>query len=146
MNRIVNHIVGIAGVILLSVTMSAQDTANVVFYRNRAEKGLARRTTINVDGKRVCSLKNGSFLEIALPPGEHEFSGPNKAQGGKVTLQPGKTYYFATRHNHERPFQFQNVWAIYPVSPEQGSFEVTSLKPLDRDDTAPEYQNAAHSH
>ena len=135
-----NRLAAIVVTILFSVALSAQDTAKVVFYRYRALKGSGRRTTINVDGKRVCSLVNGRFFEITLPAGEHEFSGPDKAKGGKLTLEAGKTYYFATRPNFERLFQLQNVWAIFPVSREQGSFEITSLKPLEGDDIAPEYR------
>jgi hypothetical protein len=135
-----NGIAAIIAAILFSVALSAQDTARVVFYRNRDVKGSLRRTTISIDGKRVCSLVNGRFLELAIPSGEHEFAGPDKKKGAKLRVEAGETYYFGTRSNHERPFQLTDVWAIFPVSREQGSFEVTNLKPLDADDVAPEFR------
>lgn len=124
--------------VLLSIALSAQETAKVVFYRYRAFRGSITHTTINVDGKRVCSLANGRFFEITLPVGEHTFTGPNKTKGARLNLEAGKTYYFLTIPD-KGTFR-SHIWAIAPVPSAQGAFEVQSLKPLDRDDIAPQYR------
>jgi hypothetical protein len=87
----------IAVLVLMSASIAYAQMATVVFYRPPAIYASGRRTTINVDGKKVCSLANGRFFKMTLPVGEHAFAGPEKKKGGKLTLEAGRVYYFATR-------------------------------------------------
>ena len=110
------------------------DKATVIFYRYRAAAGKARRATINVDGKRVCSLVNGRYYRTEITPGKHQVTGPDLRKGAEVTLEPGKTYYFQAILNITGLMQVHNVFTVIPVSPEQGQFEIKALKELDASD------------
>ena len=111
-------------------------TVTVVFYRYRAYVGAARRATINVDGKQICSLVNGRYYKLELPAGTHMITGPDTRKGAEVAMEAGKTYYFHAVLNVTGAFQVHNVFTVVPVPEEQGQFEIKSLKELDAADVA----------
>jgi hypothetical protein len=110
---------------------SPSEKATVIFYRYRAYVGSARRATINVDGKQICSLVNGRWYKTEIPSGTHLVTGPDKRKGAELVLEAGKTYYFHAVLNVTGAFQIHNVFTVVPVPLEQGQFEVKSLKELD---------------
>jgi hypothetical protein len=113
---------------------AAVGTATIVFYRYRAYVGSARRATANVDEKQICSLANGRYFKTEVPACTHLITGPDKRKGEEVTFEAGKTYYFRAVLNVTGAFQIHNVFTVIPVPPEQGQFEIKSLKELDPSD------------
>jgi len=111
--------------------------AKVYFYRVNAYLS-ARRATINVDRKEVCSLTVGRYFELDLPPGEHAFSGPDVKQTASLNLEPGKAYYFKaspdTSSVTKMAFAIHNVFRIDLVPAEVGDYDVKRLKQLDPSD------------
>jgi hypothetical protein len=109
-------------------------TSTAVFYRYKAFIAGARRATVNVDGKQICSLTNGSVYKIILPVGTHTITGPDKHKGAEVKMTAGTTYYFRATLADPAPLKVHNLFAVVPVPPEQGAFEARSLKALDASD------------
>lgn len=147
MNRLLT-VVLIASFFSVGSSLRAQDdtkaasaspgTVTAIFYRYRAYVGSARRATINVDGKQICSLVNGRFYKVEIPAGTHLITGPDKRKGAEVVMEAGKTYYFHAVLNMTGAFQVHNIFTVVPVPVEQGDFEIKSLKPLDPADVTPQ--------
>jgi len=120
----------------LSAATDAQQaaTATVHFYRYNQMQGAVLRPSIYVDGKKLLRMDNGAFYDVALPAGEHTFHADDKQAGAIVTLEPGKDYYFRT----ELQVGFlKGHFRLTMVMPEQGKYDVSRLKPLDKESLAP---------
>ncbi len=121
MNRISNQILIVVTIILLSACATTvpgpkftelaapiENKGDVYLYRTATHNYSAVSTSVKVDGEKVDSLSNASFLHLRLSPGEHTLSvHPSGIFLTELTImvEAGKTkffqYYFPTSNNFD---------------------------------------------
>ena len=106
------------------------ETARVFVYRYKQFVGSAISPSFYCDEVQLARMENGRYFVVTLPPGKHEFRSNDKQSGIEVDVKEGQDYYirvelapgFAKAHGR-----------LVAASPEQGSYEIRKLKPLDPD-------------
>lgn len=134
----------IVGVLLLASCASAQQPASqpvaassgtdshatVYVYRYKQFVGKALSPSVYCDENELARMENGRYFAVTLPAGQHVFRSNDKQAGVNVDLKPGEKYYIRVEiaagfmKGHGR---------LVLVAPEQGSYEIKNLKPLDSD-------------
>jgi hypothetical protein len=112
----------LALILVLASTAFADETASVYFYRYKIFHGSASTAKAYVDAREVGKVKNGHWISVAVPAGQHKITGPNRTRGVDMVLEPGKSYYFKIE-----PANW-NGWNFTSVTAEQGAFEIKGLK------------------
>lgn len=104
--------------------------ATVFVYRYKQFVGSALSPSVYCDETELARIENGRFFVVKLPAGKHVFRSNDKQAGIDVDLKPGEKYYIRVElatgfmKGHGR---------LTSVAPEQGSYEIKNLKPLDND-------------
>lgn len=99
--------------------------AILFFYRESRFVGGALRPSIFVDDVEVAYLSSGSYLKVAVAPGDHVIYADKKADAMTFPTEAGKTYYFRVGI---RAGVFKGHGKIDPVSEEMGAKEVEAWK------------------
>lgn len=109
---------------------SSDSNATVYIYRYKQFTGSALSPSVYCDDNELARMDNGKFFVVTLAPGQHLFRSNDKQAGINVDLKPGQKYYIRVEiaagfmKGHGR---------LTAVAPEQGSYEIKKLKPLDQD-------------
>jgi hypothetical protein len=114
-----------------SSSIASTDSAATVFvYRYKQFVGSALSPSVYCDESELARMENGRFFVAKLAPGKHVFRSNDKQAGIDVDLKPGQQYYIRVElatgfmKGHGR---------LVSVAPEQGSYEIKNLKPIDTD-------------
>ena len=119
--------------LLLCVVGGAQEvetSATVHFYRYKQFEGYALKPSIYCDGVELVRMQNGRFFTMQLPAGEHTCNANDKQAGATIKFEPGKDYYFRV---NLQTGMWKGHFRLDYVMPEQGKYDVTNLKPVDKD-------------
>ena len=104
----------------------ASDKAILLFYRESRFVGAALRPSLFVDDVEVAYISSGSYLKVAVSPGDHVIYADEKGDALTFPTEAGKTYYFRVGI---RAGIFKGHGKIEPVSEEAGSKEFEAWKP-----------------
>ncbi len=98
-------------------------TATVYFFH----RGLFAWSKIKSDGKVIAKVRDGSYIDVELVPGDHYFTCSN---GGRIwaRLQADKTYYFGIEVNSLGGFGAQATMS--EITEEQGKLEIKHLRSM----------------
>ncbi|WP_243304061.1 DUF2846 domain-containing protein [Geothrix oryzisoli] len=110
-------------------TVKAPESAGkaiLLFYRESRFVGGALRPSIYVDGVEVAYLSSGSYLKVAVAPGDHGIYADKKDDQLMFPVEAGKTYYFRVGI---RAGLFKGHGKVEPVSEEAGAKEFEAWKP-----------------
>ncbi len=102
--------------------------ATVYVYRYKQFVGSALSPSVFSDDTELARMDNGRFFAVKLAPGKHIFHSNDKQSGVEVDLKAGQDYY--VRVEIAAGFM-KGHGRLTLVAPEQGTYEVKSLKPLD---------------
>ena len=104
--------------------------AMVYVYRYKQFVGSALSPSVYCDENELARMDNGKFFVAKLAPGRHVFRSNDKQAGIDTDLKAGQDYYIRVElatgfmKGHGR---------LVLVAPEQGSYEIKTLKPLGAD-------------
>ena len=107
-------------------TPRVSDKAILLFYRESRFVGAALRPSLFVDDVEVAYISSGSYLKVAVSPGDHVIYADEKGDALTFPTEAGKTYYFRVGI---RAGIFKGHGKIEPVSEEAGSKEFEAWKP-----------------
>jgi len=113
-----------------SISSSTDPQATVFVYRYKQFVGKALSPSVYCDENELARMENGRYFVVTLPAGQHIFRSNDKQAGVNLDLKPGDKYYIRVEiatgfmKGHGR---------LVSVAPEQGSYEIKNLKPLDSD-------------
>jgi hypothetical protein len=107
----------------------AGEGARIFIYRYRQFVGAAISPSVYCDEIQLARMENGRYF-VTLPPGKHTFRSNDTQSGIELDSKDYQEYYirveittgFAKGHGR-----------LVVTPPEQGSYEVRKLKPLDPD-------------
>ena len=119
----------LSGMTLGSVCGQSADTATVHFYRYRSGTAKMSKPPVYCDGIQLAKIRNGSVYTAQIPAGTHTFYSEYKPAGMRIRLEAGKEYYFRTDIDQSLGFWMVH-FRLTEVEPDQGAFEIRSLKPL----------------
>ena len=119
-----------ANPVVVSKISSAKKSGRValVIYRPRNSMGGLLSPSVELDGKELVNISNGTVFVAAIAPGHHVFQIHNKPSGTEVTLKPGGSVYLQVEIV---PGVWKGNGKLTQVAPEQGEFEAKRLKPID---------------
>ena len=113
-----------------STSSDTKSQATVYVYRYKQFVGKALSPSVYCDENELARMENGRYFAVTLAPGQHVFRSNDKQAGINLDLKPGEKYYVRVEiatglmKGHGR---------LVSVAPEQGSYEIKNLKPLDSD-------------
>jgi hypothetical protein len=113
-----------------STSSDTKSQATVYVYRYKQFVGKALSPSVYCDENELARMENGRYFVVTLAPGQHVFRSNDKQAGINLDLKPGEKYYVRVEiatglmKGHGR---------LVSVAPEQGSYEIKNLKPLDSD-------------
>ena len=113
-----------------STPQAANSQSTVYVYRYKQFVGKALSPSVFCDDNELARMENGRYFAVTLNPGKHLFHSNDKQAGVELDLKPGEKYYIRVEiatglmKGHGR---------LVSVVPEQGSYEIKKLKPLDGD-------------
>jgi hypothetical protein len=113
-----------------SASESKDSQATVYVYRYKQFVGSALAPSVYCDETELARMENGRFFVAKLSPGKHVFRSNDKQAGIDVDLKGAQDYYIRVElatgfmKGHGR---------LISVAPEQGSYEIKKLKPLEAD-------------
>ena len=100
------------------------------FYRLRLSRDDLRKIPVYIDGIRAFDIANGRWTKIEIPSGHHVIKTKDNQYGVELDLTPGEKYYFEVQFGERT--RFHGVHEVITLSPpEQASYEIKRLKPLD---------------
>ncbi|HEY7352317.1 MAG TPA: DUF2846 domain-containing protein [Terriglobales bacterium] len=115
---------------LSSTASETNSQATIYVYRYKQFVGKALSPSVYCDENELARMENGRYFVVTLSPGQHVFRSNDKQAGINLDLKPGQKYYIRVEiatgfmKGHGR---------LVSVAPEQGSYEIKNLKPLDSD-------------
>jgi hypothetical protein len=124
-------------------------TATIYFYRLRLAYGAILKPSVFCDKKQIARMRNGRYVSVALPVGEHTITSNLPGNGAVIDFKAGETYY--VRLGISPATMWKNGRGeVMEVTAGQGKFEVSQLKPAEAEDlkeveTAPTTSNQASS-
>ena len=104
--------------------------SQVYIYRYKQFVGKALSPSVYCGDNELARMDNGRYFVVSLAPGKYLFHSNDKQAGIDLDLKPGEKYYIRVEiatgfmKGHGR---------LVSVVPEQGSYEIKNLKPLDGD-------------
>jgi hypothetical protein len=130
----------LALLILSAVTLAAaQDCkldaisgphSTIVVYRYRLFLGSGRRSSIYLDDKQICSLHNGSYLIIDVPPGKHKLRSSDDQHGTiEEEFKEGQVSFYRIHFETTSSFQAKNFWVLDSVPELRARQEILKLHP-----------------
>ena len=109
---------------------SSDSPATVYVYRYKQFVGSALSPSVYCDDSELARMENGKFFIAKLSSGKHTFHSNDKQAGIDLDLKGGQDYFIRVEI---ATGAWKGHGRLVLVAPEQGSYEVKSLKPLDRD-------------
>jgi hypothetical protein len=110
-------------------TAVAQPSKATVFvYRYKQFVGSALAPSVYCDETELARMENGRYFTVKVDPGKHTFYSNDKQSGMELDSKAGEKYFLRVElvagmmKGHGR---------LVLTSPEQGTYELTKLKPLD---------------
>ena len=103
----------------------AAATGILFFYRESRFVGMALRPSVFVDDVEVAYISSGSYLKVAVKPGDHSVYTDEKKDALTFPIEAGKTYYFRVSI---RMGLLKGHGKVEPVDEETGLKEVTEWK------------------
>ena len=113
-----------------TVSQGSNSQATVYVYRYKQWAGKALSPSVYCDGTELARMENGRYFVVTLAPGKHVFRSNDKQSGIDVDLKSGQKYYI--RVELATGF-WKGHGRVISVEPDQGSYEIKKLKPLDKD-------------
>lgn len=113
-----------------STSSDTKSQATVYVYRYKQFVGKALSPSVYCDENELARMENGRYFVVTLAPGQHVFRSNDKQAGINLDVKAGEKYYVRVEiatglmKGHGR---------LVSVAPEQGSYEIKNLKPLDSD-------------
>jgi uncharacterized protein DUF2846 len=113
-----------------SASQASNPQSTVYVYRYKQFVGKALSPSVFCDDNELARMENGRYFVVKLAPGKHLFHSNDKQAGVELDLKPGEKSYIRVEiatglmKGHGR---------LVSVTPEQGTYEITKLKPLDSD-------------
>jgi Protein of unknown function (DUF2846) len=113
-----------------SAVQNQDSQVTVYVYRYKQFVGSALSPSVFCDENELARMDNGKFFVAKLAPGKHVFRSNDKQAGIEADLKAGQDYYIRVElatgfmKGHGR---------LVLVAPEQGTYEIKSLKPLGGD-------------
>jgi hypothetical protein len=104
--------------------------ATIYIYRYKQFVGSALTPSVYCDDGELARMENGRFFVAKFSAGEHIFHSNDKQAGIDLDLKPGQDYYIRLEI---ATGAWKGHGRLILVAPEQGSYEIKNLKPLDRD-------------
>ena len=114
-----------------SVKPSYRDEVNfarVVIYRERRDLGGMLTPTVMLGTNDFVDLPDGSYVSTLLKPGHYEFQMDDRASGAQFDLEAGDVAYMKV---DIIPGFWKGGGRLTVMMPEQGSFEIRSLRRVD---------------
>ncbi len=102
----------------------------VYIYRYKQFVGSALSPSVFCDDTELARMENGRFFAAKLSSGKHSFHSNDKQAGIDVDLKGGQDYYIRVEI---AAGMMKGHGRMTLVAPEQGSYEIKKLKPLDTD-------------
>lgn len=102
----------------------------VYIYRYKQFVGSALSPSVYCDDTELARIENGRFFAAKLASGKHTFHSNDKQAGIDVDLKSGQDYYIRVEI---AAGMMKGHGRLSLVAPEQGSYEIKKLKPLDGD-------------
>lgn len=109
---------------------SANTQSTVYVYRYKQFVGKALAPSVFCNDNELARMENGRYFAVTLAPGKYLFYSNDKQAGIDLDLKPGEKYYI--RLEIATGFM-KGHGRLLSVAPEQGSYEIKKLKPLDSD-------------
>lgn len=117
-----------------TVTPQASQTtdapATVYIYRYKQFVGSALSPSVFCDDSELARMDNGRFFVAKLSGGKHTFHSNDKQAGIDLDLKSGQDYYIRLEI---ATGAWKDHGRLVLIAPEQGSYEIKNLKPLDHD-------------
>lgn len=113
-----------------STSADTKSQATVYVYRYKQFVGKALSPSVYCDENELARMENGRYFVVTLPAGPHVFRSNDKQAGINLDVKPGEKYY--VRVEIAAGFM-KGHGRLVSVAPEQGSYEIKNLKPLDGD-------------
>ncbi len=113
-----------------SAPQGTSSQSTVYIYRYKQFVGKALSPSVFCDDNELARMDNGRYFVVTLAPGKHLFHSNDKQAGIDLDLKAGEKSYIRVEiatgfmKGHGR---------LVAVVPEQGSYEIKNLKPLDSD-------------
>jgi hypothetical protein len=108
---------------------STNEQATVYVYRYKQFVGSALSPSVYCDSGELARMDNGKFFVAKLSSGKHTFYSNDKQSGIDLDLKGGQNYYIRVEI---AAGAWKGHGRLILVAPEQGVYEVKSLKPLER--------------
>jgi hypothetical protein len=102
----------------------------VYIYRYKQFVGSALSPSVYCDDTELARMENGRFFAAKLSSGKHTFHSNDKQAGIDVDLKSGQDYYIRVEI---AAGMMKGHGRMMLIAPEQGSYEIKKLKPLDSD-------------
>ena len=100
----------------------------VYIYRYKQFVGSALSPSVYCDDTELARMDNGRFFAAKLSSGKHTFHSNDQQAGIDVDLKSGQDYYIRVEI---AAGMMKGHGRLTLVAPEQGSYEIKKLKPLD---------------
>lgn len=113
-----------------AASKSDDSQATVHIYRYKQFVGSALAPSVFCDETELARMENGRFFAAKLSAGKHTFYSNDKQAGMDVDLKGGQDYYIRVEI---AAGMMKGHGRLILVAPEQGSYEIKKLKPLDSD-------------
>lgn len=107
--------------------------ATVYVYQPRHVRTLGKvAPAVFLDDKLIAKLDGTRFFVVKLQPGKHVFRLKDKKRGGvEMGFEANKTYYI--RMDMREGFTV-GASGLTVIAPEQGSYEIKQMKPIEKGD------------
>jgi hypothetical protein len=102
--------------------------AVLVVYRPGNALGGLLSPSVEMDGKELVNISNGTVFVAAIPPGHHIFQIRNQESGTELTLKAGNSIYLKVEIV---PGMWKGNGKLTQSAPEQGEFEAKRCRPID---------------
>ena len=104
-------------------------TATVTVYRPKRLYGAMSKPSIYRDGVELDRMRNGRFLTVTVPVGQHMITAGRSEVGQWIDFKPGESYFFELRF-HDWVTGFSGVPPVIldVVSEDKARTEMHGLK------------------
>jgi hypothetical protein len=110
-----------------SHAVAQNETGTVWIYRvEEARKFEGRNATVYLNGKKILSMSESTFIGLRLPVGEYVLGMKNKGSEIPFTVEAGKVYYFRASQTADLGFSQH----LYQVEEKQALHHMRDFKPL----------------
>lgn len=113
-----------------AANQTSSDTKALVHIYRYKEEG-SGGLPVFCDETELAKLDNGRYFLAKLNAGRHVFHSSDKQSGIELDLKSGQEYYIRVAMPPPLPGVFRPKGRVVLVAPEQGTYEVQKLRPID---------------